>query len=103
MQVRRASSGQGVGKGEHPAKSCGDDWVIDTLLCVGDGRRNIFPFKVKHFIQDLVEPKSCREKVQDIGNADSHASDARATSALLGVDGDLGMVAFMTADNDLEC
>jgi len=48
----------------------------------------VLGFKIRHFVQDLRRCQSGREQIEDIADANAHATDAWAAAALLWVDGD---------------
>jgi hypothetical protein len=48
---------------------------------------DIIGLKIRHLVRDLIGCQSGGEQIQDIGDADAHATDARSTAALLWIDG----------------
>jgi hypothetical protein len=54
----------------------------------GERGLDIFRFEVREIGEDLRLGHAGRQKVKDVPDPDAHAADARATAALLGIEGD---------------
>ncbi len=49
---------------------------------------NVGRLQVGKFLDDLLDPEAVRQEIEDVTDADAHASNARPPAALLGVHGD---------------
>jgi len=66
------------------------DGVIRLVSGILDGGENVFALKAGIILQDLFDGGSSAQQFQDVGDADSHAANTRAATALGVVDGDSG-------------
>jgi len=62
--------------------------MIDGPGRVSKGGLNIFSFEIRHLLQNLICSQAGCKQIEDVGEADAHASHAGATAALTGIDGD---------------
>jgi hypothetical protein len=62
--------------------------VIEAPAGESQAGRDVLQLEVGQFIQNLLLCQSRREKIEDIDDTDPHASNARPTSTLGGIDGD---------------
>jgi hypothetical protein len=62
--------------------------VIEPPAGESQAGRDVLQLEVGQFIQNLLLCQSRREKIEDIDDTDPHASNARPTSTLGGIDGD---------------
>jgi len=53
-----------------------------------EARLEIIHLQVRHLVENLCDVETRGEKIEHIHDANPHPADARATSALLRVDGD---------------
>ena len=74
--------------------------MIRLVSGILDRRENVFAFKAGIILQDLFDGGSCTQQFQDVGDADSHATNTRAAAALGVVDSDSGE-AFLGHGDDL--
>ena len=64
--------------------------MIRLVSGILDGGENVFALNAGIILHDLFDGGSCTQQFQDVGDADSHAADARTAAALGVVDGDSG-------------
>jgi hypothetical protein len=74
--------------------------VIRLVSCVFDGRKNVLALKAGVVLQDLFDTGSGAQEFQDVGDADSHATNTWTPAALGVVNGD-SAEAFLCHGDDL--
>ena len=74
--------------------------MIRLVSGILNGCGNVFALKAGIILQDLFDGGSCTQQFNDVGDADSHAANARTAAALGVVDGDSGE-AFLGHGDDL--
>jgi hypothetical protein len=62
--------------------------VIDTLTGISDSRFDVISLKIWHLVENLGMAQPVANQIKHIRHADAHPADARAASALPGIDRD---------------
>lgn len=62
--------------------------MIQATSSVAQAGSDVLGLEVRVFLEDLLLPFARREKIQNVGHPDPQTADARATSALIRIEGD---------------
>src|SRR5690625_328278 len=68
-----------------PKVSYRNNRVINFPTGILDGSFNILFFQVWQLFQNLLIAKTSDKKIQHVNNTDSHSSDARSSTTLIGI------------------
>ena len=66
----------------------GEHRMIQPPTRKAEARRNVFALEIRQLNDDVVDRESRGEQVQDVAHADAHPAHARASAALIRIDGD---------------
>ena len=62
--------------------------MVDSTTGESETRDDVVPLEVRQLCKDLLNVEARRQEIEDVGDANSHPSDARSTAALISAGGD---------------